>query len=186
MSTRELAEAAGISEAEAEELLAAAISAPPAPPSTWRARLLAAVAPAWGAFAAAFAAQIDLPLDKARELLDRAERAAVWVSGPLPGVSVFHLPSGPACTGADVGLVRLGAGVVFPPHRHLGPERVLVLDGSYVDDHGREFRPGDRDDRTEGDPHHFVAGPNGVVFVVVLREGIAIPTPDGGEIVVKG
>ncbi|MBM4391271.1 MAG: cupin domain-containing protein [Deltaproteobacteria bacterium] len=186
MSTRELAEAAGISEAEAEELIAAAIAAPVAPPPNWRARLLAAVAPAWGAFVSAFAAQIDLPVEKARELLDRAERAAAWVAGPLPGVSVFHLPSGPACSGADVGLVRLGAGVVFPPHRHLGPERVLVLDGSYIDDRGREFRPGDRDERDEGEPHHFVAGANGVVFVVVLREGIAIPTPDGGEIVVRG
>lgn len=182
---RELAEAAGVPEAEAEELLARLL-APTAPVIKRRSRLLDAVAPGWFALVDAFARQVDLPAEQARGLLEQAERFTAWVAGPLPGVSVMHLPHGPAHDGADVGLVRLGAGVLFPPHAHLGPERVLVLDGSYTDDQGRVFGPGDHDDRGVGDRHHFVAGADGVVFVVVLREGIAVDNPGGAPVIIRG
>ncbi len=184
-SLAEIALAAGVTEAEAEEVLARLVP-PLAPGGRLRDRLLASVAPGWWALVDAFARHVDLPLERARALLVDAERYTSWVAGPLPGVSVMHLPHGAAHDGADVGLVRLGAGVVFPPHEHLGPEQVIVLDGSYTDDRGRFYQPGDRDDRGVGDRHHFVAGPSGVVFVVVLREGIVVHVPGGEPVVIRG
>jgi anti-sigma factor ChrR (cupin superfamily) len=49
-----------------------------------------------------------------------------------------HLVGGSATAGADVGFVRITAGTTFPPHRHLGEEHVLVLQGSYQDSDGTD------------------------------------------------
>jgi hypothetical protein len=181
----DLAEAAGLEVSEAEDLLVRAVR-PLSAPTSLRERLLAALAPAWHRFEAALAALCDLDLAAVRAVLARAESAEHWTDGPLPGVSLMHIEAGPARAGADVGLVRLGAGVTFPFHRHIGPERVIILDGSYTDDQGRAFGPGEADDRAPGDPHSFTAGTDGVVFAVVLYDGIAIALPDGSEVVVKG
>lgn len=159
---------------EAEELYAAVGLGlvAEAPQSGLRARLLDAVAPVWNKFGAELAQLIDLPVMAAAAILAKAESAVSWVDGPLRGVSLLHIEAGPACAGADVGLVRLGAGVSFPMHDHLGEERVVILDGYYDDASGYRMAAGDSETRRPGESHSFTAGPDGVVFVVVLREGI--------------
>lgn len=154
------------------------------PTPSLRDRLLAGVAPAWHRYEAAFASLIDLDLGRAREILGRAENAEHWVDGPTVGISLFHIDAGPARQGADVGLVRLGAGVGFPRHSHLGNESILVLDGTYRDGAGYELSPGNAEQRDIGEDHDFVAGPHGVVFAVVLYEGVAFPNPNGGPPIV--
>lgn len=170
----------------AEELFASAALGLPrrAPSPPLRDRLLAGLAPVWQRYEAAFASLIDLDLNTARAILARAESAQQWVDGPAPGISLFHIEAGPARAGADVGLVRLGAGVEFPQHSHLGHESILVLDGGYTDSGGYELAAGNAEQREVGHDHHFVAGPHGVVFAVVLYEGVAFPNPNGGPPIV--
>ena len=181
-----LAELAGELAGQADELFAAvALTLPttrPAPSS--RSRLLDALAPAWHRYEAAFASLIDLDVAQARAILDGAEAAQRWTDGPVNGVSLFHIDAGPGRAGADVGLVRLGAGVMFPPHAHLGSEQILMLDGGYLDSAGYELAAGSAEQRQVGAEHHFVAGPNGCVFAVVLYDGVAFPNPDGGPPIV--
>jgi anti-sigma factor ChrR (cupin superfamily) len=54
-----------------------------------------------------------------------------------------HLTAGPRSP-ADAGFVRVAAGTVFPLHRHVGDETVLVLQGSYSDSDGAVVRAGEQ------------------------------------------
>lgn len=174
--------------AEGEELrLAAALLAvaqplPEAPGGL--AALLAAVANPWQRFVAELAALADVPGAVAGRILDRAEAGAGWQPGLMPGMKLFHIDGGPATAGADVGLVQLAPNAAHPPHEHLGAEEVLVLAGEYLDSAGQVMREGDRERRGVGEAHSFTAGPRGVTFAVVLREGIAIVNPHGGPPIV--
>jgi hypothetical protein len=179
----------GLREAEAERVVAAfALGvAPVAPPAQGLDRLLAAVANPWVQMLEAFAQLVDLPRDHAERLLNRAERGLDWGPGPLPGMALVHLAGGPATAGADVGIVRLPPDFVFPPHTHLGPEAVLILEGDYEDSAGYVLAGGQGERREPGTPHHFRVGPRGVVFAVVHREGIEVPDPQGGPpIILRG
>lgn len=172
----------GLRAEEAERVVAALALgvAPVAPPAEGLDRLLAAVANSWVQMLDAFARLVDLPRDHAERLLNRAERGLDWGPGPLPGMGLVHLAGGPATAGADVGIVRLPPDFAFPPHSHLGPESVLILEGDYVDSAGYVLAGGQEESREPGTPHAFRAGPKGVVFAVVLREGIEVPDPHGG------
>ena len=178
-----------LSEAE-DDALAYALAAtlPVVRPSPGgRARLLVAVANPWVRLLARFAALVDVPPDVAERMLDRAQAGADWVPGPLAGVSVVHLAGGPATAGADVGLVRMAAGDVFPAHAHLGVESIVLLSGSYADSAGYVLYAGDAESRQVGQPHSLTAGADGVVFAVVLREGIAVDDPAGGPpVLIRG
>ena len=83
-----------------------------------------------------------------------------------------------------MGLVRLAAGALHPLHEHLGEEAIIVLAGGYLDSAGYAVTAGQVERRRAGTPHSFVAGPDGVVFAVVLREGVAFLGPDGEHAVV--
>ena len=48
----------------------------------------------------------------------------------LPGMDLFHIQGGPAVADAVNGFVRLAAGLHFPPHTHVGNEKVFVLEGA--------------------------------------------------------
>ena len=121
-----------------------------------RARLLGAVAESGERFAPLFdklTKFFDLSVDALREVLVRAGRESEWEPGPLPWVSLFHFAGGPAVAGLDTGFVKLKKGMPFPPHRHMGKERVLILEGSYRDHEQRHFGPGDFHDMSEGTEH---------------------------------
>lgn len=160
-----------------EALVSSLVAIPPSPAGLNR--LLSAVANPWVRFLDAFAEIVDLPVAAARAILDRAEVGRGWEDAPVPGLELVHFDGGPRTAGADVGLVRLAPGAVHPPHEHLGEEAIVVLAGSYVDSAGYTVSAGQSERRKSGEPHSFVAGPEGVVFAVVLREGVAFLGPDG-------
>ena len=91
----------------------------------------------------------------------RVDEAAVdWQETSAPGVHWSLLSSaGGAGGGASAGgsvLIRMAPGHGYPPHRHLGPEEVLVLAGGYSDDRGT-YRAGDYVGYEPGSVHAPVA-----------------------------
>ena len=60
-------------------------------------------------------------------------RQSAWLPGLVPGLAVMPLHQ----FGSEhVALVRWAPGTVFQPHRHLGGEEILVLEGVFQDEAG--------------------------------------------------
>jgi anti-sigma factor ChrR (cupin superfamily) len=71
------------------------------------------------------------PQDRERKVIDT--RNADWMPGLVEGLSVMPLHE----FGTEhVALVRWAPGTVFKPHTHWGGEEILVLDGTFEDEHG--------------------------------------------------
>lgn len=60
-------------------------------------------------------------------------RSAPFRPGMVAGLSVLPLHSAP---GENVALVRWAPGTRFTPHAHWGGEEVLVIEGTFQDEHG--------------------------------------------------
>ena len=71
------------------------------------------------------------PEDLARVVIDT--NCADWVPGFVPGLSVMPLHEFAA---EHVALVRWAPGTVFDPHTYSGGEEILVLEGTFEDEHG--------------------------------------------------
>jgi len=139
-----------------------------------RARLLAAVSESEERFAPLFdklTRFFDLSADALRALFKRAAHEAEWEPGPLPWVSLFHFQAGPALAGFDTGFVRLKKGMPFPPHRHLGHERVLILEGGYFDHEQRWYGPGEIHDMPDGTQHSLQMNAEQDVLLAVVLAG---------------
>lgn len=164
---------------EAEELLAlSATTMPPVEPSpALRERVLASTVPdGWTAAVERMAALWDLSVDAVRSVLARAMDPAQWEDGPLPGTRLFHLDGGPATAGADVGIVRFEAGLVFPPHGHGESETYVVLEGELHDSSGAVERAGELWLHPGDEVHHFVVSEDGAAYIaLVLRGGLTFP-----------
>ena len=160
--------------AEALGVLATAIEREPASAEARR-RLLAAASASDERFAPFFerlSELFDLGVDAVRRVLTKAADGAAWQPGPMPGVELFHFEGGPRVAAADNGLVRLAPGLPFPKHRHLGTERILLIEGAYVDDAGRLWQAGDL----------HVSGPDVVHAYRVTDDGpcvLALSLEDG-------
>jgi len=158
---------------------------PLAPPPPLRSAILAAAVSEgrFARFATTFAKLLDVTVEAARRILDTFEASPDWEDGPLPGTCAsLWIAGGPATAGCIRGFIRLGAGMTFPDHGHLGDEAVLVLQGSFTDlTNGRESLPGDVVTMPAGSRHSFVATPGGpdLLYFVLLREGVEL----GGEII---
>lgn len=125
---------------------------------------------------------IDVPLERAADLLDRLADADFWPAEVAPGVCFVDLPTVPAAAGAVVGFVRVRAGRSFPAHAHLGDEVALVLQGALRTDDGREYHPGDHVLALAGSTHLPTALPGeDLVWLSVSREGIDF-APVGGRV----
>ncbi len=103
-----------------------------------------------------------------RAVFARTEKDSEWQAGPLPWVSLFHLDGGPAVAGLDTGFVRLKKGMPFPRHRHVGPERVLVLEGGYFDNDQRWYGPGDLHVMEDGTEHSLQIGDEQDLLLAVI------------------
>jgi hypothetical protein len=148
--------------------------ADPAALAKGRARLLSAVSQSDERFAPLFdklTRFFDLSSEALRSIFQRAATEADWEQGPLPWVSLFHFQGGPAVAGLDTGFVRLQKGMPFPPHRHLGGERVLILDGGYFDHEQHWYGPGDFHDMSEGSQHSLQMNANRDVLLAVIMTG---------------
>ncbi len=143
-----------------------------------RARLLQAVsqgaeryAPLFGKLTQFF----DLSVAALRDVFARAELESEWQPGPLPWVSLFHLEGGPALAGLDTGFVRLKKGMPFPRHRHVGPERVLILAGGYHDSADHWYGPGDLHLMEVGTEHALqMNAEEDVLLAVILAADIEV------------
>jgi len=143
------------------EALSALAEPPKAPPQLLRERLLATVArprlrfaPLFGALSELF----DLSDTDLAALFERAALPEAWVPSAVPGTQLLHLAGGPRVAAADNGLVRVEAGARFPRHRHLGHERVLVLEGGYRDEpSGALYLPGDWHEMPADTSHSYTA-----------------------------
>lgn len=98
------------------------------------------------------------PAPAARLILDTA--AMAWQPSPSPTVWRKRLERvGPAESGRVTSLVRYEAGSVFPPHPHPDGEEILVLDGTFSDEHG-DYPAGT-----------FLLNPEGFVHAPFSRDG---------------
>ncbi|HYP97908.1 MAG TPA: cupin domain-containing protein [Polyangiaceae bacterium] len=139
-----------------------------------RARLLATISQSEERYAPLFdklTRFFDLNADALRAIFVRAANEADWEPGPVPGVTLFHFQGGPAVAGLDTGFVRFRKGLPFPTHRHLGQERLLVLDGGYFDHEQRWYGPGDLHEMSEGTEHALQMHADGDVLVAVVMAG---------------
>ncbi|MFZ5475645.1 MAG: cupin domain-containing protein [Myxococcota bacterium] len=157
----------------ADALGAYALALEPSPPSPdLRGRIVGA---ARDTHVGAVARHFHLDADAARDVLAAAEDATRWVEGPVPSMRLYHLKGGAPTAGADCGLVRMERGAAFPEHRHVGVERVLVLQGAIHDSDGRVYGSGDSSERLAGTRHSYRAGEAcDLVFAIVLFGGIEI------------
>lgn len=168
------------------ELIALSLE-PVEPPPELRERILVAAAgeSRFASFVDLVASLIDQSRELVRKLLDSIDDAAAWEPGPVAGTKLMHLPQGPALAGAGavVGFVRVDPGVTFPYHRHLGDERVVILQGGLRDEDGSVARRGDIVDKPGETAHSFVAiGDVPLVYLVVLQKGVEFPNLPGFEV----
>jgi putative transcriptional regulator len=99
----------------------------------------------------------DLGEEEARQLLARVDDEASWMEGPGEGIQLMEVQAGPACEGRINALLRLVPGATFPDHEHGDEERVLVLEGGFLDSEGFERWRGELDVRAKGTRHTFTA-----------------------------
>jgi len=69
--------------------------------------------------------------DQAQLVVDT--RATSWSPGLIPGLEVMSLHD---YRGEQVALVRWAPNTQFASHKHRGGEEILVIDGSFYDEHG--------------------------------------------------
>ena len=161
------------------EALSALVPPAKAPPQLLRERLLSTVARPRLRYAPLFAKLTELfDLDDTdlAALFERAATADAWTDSQVPGTRLMHLQGGPRVAAADNGLVRLAAGMRFPTHRHLGLERVLVLDGGYRDEQdSRLYLPGDWHEMQPGTSHAYTAlTERELLFAVSVVAGVEV------------
>jgi quercetin dioxygenase-like cupin family protein len=162
------------------ELFASLVDAMPreAPPPALKDRLMKSV-DAQSRFADRFAKQVadivDVTVEKAQSWLDAFTDATRWEANPVIGMDLFHIDGGPRVVGAVTGFVRMKPGAVFPEHKHIGDEIVLIIQGGYVDTNGVTHRAGEEHRMPSGSSHGFTAadGPD-LVYLGVVFEGFDI------------
>jgi quercetin dioxygenase-like cupin family protein len=116
---------------------------------------------------------------RAAELFDLSESAVIaqftrlkdpnaWTFAGLPGISSVRVEAGPAVHEAETLFVRFSPGTRFPLHRHVGLERVLVLEGSYEDSNGVQHRAGELREWPSDTEHSFRVGDETCIFASVV------------------
>lgn len=155
----------------------------PSPSAGLRARLLqaAVLEGRFERFAEVASSMLDLSLEKTRLLLDRVDTEDSFAE-ELPGVEFCWLPGGPKTDGYVRGFVRVNREAELPAHTHLGEERVLVMQGTYIDSLTQErFGPGEMLHGTPAADHTFHVDSAGthLLLLVVVEGGYQI-----GEMVI--
>lgn len=141
-----------------------------------RDRLLASLDPAtpYEGFVRRVGELFDLSAEKVRAIFRDLADATKWEPTLLDRVSTFHLDGGPRAATADCGITRFGAGTVFPSHRHVGREVMILLSGAIRFDDGRVARVGDRIEMADGTRHAFTVLDEDVVAANLLEGHIEL------------
>jgi anti-sigma factor ChrR (cupin superfamily) len=127
-------------------------------------------------FFAQLAQLFDLPEADVERELGRARRQGFSLT-LVPGVRSFTLRAGGRRHGKRARLLRLAPGAELPCHRHRGPERVLVLEGSYRDSNGTEVRAGGEQLMPAHSEHGLRASRHGPCVAAVVEQGIDFTGP---------
>lgn len=101
------------------------------------------------------------------EVLDGCEVGRWWWIGPGLRWSRVTLPDDP---GANVMLLKIGAGRKLPEHTHTGREYTQVLTGSFADARGR-YVPGDLDEADSEVEHQPVVDSQAECICIAALEG---------------
>jgi quercetin dioxygenase-like cupin family protein len=146
--------------------------APTAPPAVGlRARLFGNIAgrERFSPFLDRLITLFDLPEDETRREVEAiVDPDAEW-EPMIDGCSFRDFEGGPALGEAHAGLIRLQPGAVFPNHRHVGEERMLLLQGRVRDSEGNEYRAGDSIVSADGSAHEMLAiGDEEVIYAAVV------------------
>lgn len=131
--------------AELDETMSALL-APSAPTNSLFARLMSAIERPplrYAPFYARIAELFDLSEEAAVAQCERLADPKAWRFAGLPGLAKVMVQGGPRVKDAELMFVRFAPGLRFPRHTHTGVERVLVLEGSYVDSDGVTHGTGD-------------------------------------------
>jgi quercetin dioxygenase-like cupin family protein len=116
----------------------------------------------------------DLPLEKTRQIFEKACNPAAWMPAAVPGLHLFDLIPGPRWANADAGLIRFEPGVSFPHHSHMGEERVLMLEGAIRFTDGSEQHAGEELIMPPGSAHAFTVLPEGATYGLILGTGVIV------------
>ena len=147
--------------------------APKTPPRSLRTRLLAtaARAPRFERFVPQVSELLDISPDGARGLLARLGDPASWTP-EMPNIEFFWVEGGPAVENAVRGFLRVGAGLDFPVHGHVGPEVVLVIQGAFIEADGTRRTVGDIVHMGAGTEHGFYVPEDGpdLMMLSVVQE----------------
>jgi hypothetical protein len=111
----------------------------------------------------------DLGRDRIRVILDRLDQR--WMDGPEKGIQLQHIKAGPRLAGCYAGLFKLQPGVRFPAHRHLGPEAMMVLEGSVNESNGYLLTSGDVLESRKDSAHDFVVADDHECIAAVIQAG---------------
>lgn len=166
-----------------EALLALAEALPAAAPSSeLKVRLLATLSSPdrFAPFLPALTQLFDLPAAAMGEVLALIDASANFLTAS-PGVRYRHFAPGPACAGAEAGIVLLEPGAEFPRHRHLGQERTIVLEG-YMRDGETVHGPGALVEHPADTSHDYQATLDRPLAIMVLHQGIEIEGPGGTSV----
>jgi putative transcriptional regulator len=123
-------------------------------------------------FADKVAAFFDVTKEKALELLETLSNPDGWMPGPLDGVDLMPVETGPGREGMMAAFVRLRPGARYPRHTHHGREWNLVLEGGFREDGGREVWPGESLDKEDGSAHDFTALDGPACITASVLDGV--------------
>jgi hypothetical protein len=142
-----------------------------APPARVRSRLLSAIegSSRYLPFSQVLSRHFDLSLEEVGGLLRRASEAPNWIVGVEPVRRYLDFRPGACAVAPRAGLVWLAAGGRIPAHRHLDPERMVVLEGVVSDDAGRCARAGELLEIPVGASHVVQVDPAGDALVALLH-----------------
>jgi hypothetical protein len=152
---------------EAFHLIALGVE-PVDPPAHLRVRLLAAVAGPLTRLSTRVADLFGLPHELVAAALARVHADVAPWTPVLPGIDAYPLHS---VGTRECGIIRAAAGATFPYHRHLGEERVLVLQGSCSDSSGRQLGPGDEIHHGPDTGHHLEIHPGPALVFAYVSDG---------------
>ncbi|HEV2706768.1 MAG TPA: cupin domain-containing protein, partial [Pyrinomonadaceae bacterium] len=145
------------------------------PPTGARARLMTLVADEAGEVDEGDAHTQSTPQTVAQSLLIVRANEGKWIRTPDPGIFVKLLYVDKERDTVTT-LVRMEPGSRIPPHRHLGVEQCLVLEGD-VSSAGHTLGAGDFNCALPGSIHNDLTSEGGALLLLVSPESYELMPP---------
>jgi putative transcriptional regulator len=127
----------------------------------------------YGRYADRLARLFDVSIEAGEALCASIEDEAAFQPFFTQGVDLIHVPAGPRFAGCLAAIARIQAGVLFPHHKHIGDETMVVLAGGFREEgpSGKEVWSGEELICRGGSSHAFVALEGQACIAASLIEG---------------